>query len=265
MSSGNPPYSANLRNDYSHIDLACVIPLFFNQKSRDSLYALLRRYASYSPALLRRIMFILVDDHSPDPIAIPDDINLFLRLYRIDDDITWNQAGARNLGASMAPARRLLLTDVDHIFPEELLIKITDSPVPRHYYKFKRVNSDGTKRSSPCNIMFLSKGLFMDAMCYDEEFCGHYGYEDVFFRDWLHRHGYRQSYLTRRLKVIAADSDRDDAYHDLRRDTTRNLKLYTHKKAILDGRHPDMAHSRLFLNFRHHLVEERSFRETVTS
>jgi len=242
---------------YNNIDLAYIIPIFFNQKDTATLTRLLRTYASYSPELTRRIMFIIVDDHSPIDIKIPDDINLNYRLYRVDSDIMWNQAGARNLGATMSPAPRLILTDVDHVFPEQLLTDICNSPVPlKNIYKFKRNNSDGTKRSTHANTFYLSKGTFTNALGYDEEFCGHYGYEDVLFQEFVKRIGFKLKYFTRRQRIISTAVDRNDSYHNLVRDTSRNEKLLASKRQQLISRNPYSCHSRLMLNFDWHLATE---------
>lgn len=47
---------------------------------------------------LSQVEFILVDDCS-DQIAATPKTKLNLKLFRIKTDITWNQGGARNLGA----------------------------------------------------------------------------------------------------------------------------------------------------------------------
>lgn len=242
---------------YSGIELSYVVPLFFNQDNTAVLTDLLRRYATYDKELMSKIMFILVDDHSPVPVEIPTDINLNIRLYRIDSDIMWNQGGARNLGAYMAPSSKLILTDVDHYFPEKLLRKIVESRLPHKLYKFKRANPDGSKKHSHCNTFFTSKGSFMDVLGYDEEFCGNYGYEDVWFRFLCCKTGTPLRYFTRRQRIVSTDIDRDNSYHSLNRDLDINSRLLDAKKAAFDPRRPLATHSRLFLNFDWHLAHER--------
>ena len=80
---------------------------------------LLRRYASYSGDLLDRLQFLIVDDGSPIPVTLPADLDLNVLLLRIPGDVPWNHAAARNLGAVYARSDKLLLTDVDHEFPQE--------------------------------------------------------------------------------------------------------------------------------------------------
>jgi len=239
----------------SHIRASYVMPLFFNQKNADSLISLLRHYETYPRDLMRMIMFVLVDDCSPVGIEIPDDIDLNWTLYRVDSDIEWNQAGARNLGATMAPSENLVLTDVDHTFPEALLRRICETRIPlRRFYKFKRANPDGSKKHSACNILLLSKGGFFESMGYDEEFCGHYGYEDVAFRHTLAHLGYKLRYLTRRVRIVSTEIDRNESYHSLERSLEHNERLLQKKLPLIDSRYPLAGHSRRFLNFEWHKV-----------
>lgn len=246
-----------MESRYSDIELSYVLPLFFNQKDCGTIINLLRRYASYPPELMKRVMFVLVDDHSTVPVEIPEDINLNIRIYYIEDDIMWNQGGARNLGAYMSPSSKLILSDADHYFPEDLLREIVNDSIPRKLYKFKRANPDGSKKHSAVNILYTSKGIFMNSLGYDEEFCGHYGYEDVMFRFLQKKLHVPLRYFTRRKRIVSTDVDRDNSYHTLVRDTTRNKQLLDAKREAFDSRHPLAVHSRLVLNFRYTLRHER--------
>ena len=51
----------------------------------------------------------------------PPDLPLNLTWIRIREDIAWNQPGARNLGAVYAKSDKILITDLDHEFPEATL------------------------------------------------------------------------------------------------------------------------------------------------
>lgn len=245
--------------NYENIDLCIIMPVFFNQKDTKSLTDSLRVYAGYAPELMRRIQFIIVDDHSPIPISIPEDINLNILLFRVTDDIQWNQAGARNLGATYATSQRMILTDCDHMFTEKLLYKIIDSRVPtKKIFIFKRETMDGKPINSACNIFYISKSTFFSTLGYDEEFCGYYGYEDVMFRYFQKRIGHRLRYFTYKYKIISTTVDRENSYHDLVRDTDRNEKLMEKKKELLlNSCDPFACHSRLFLNFKYEKVMDR--------
>jgi len=63
--------------------------------------------------LLDVIEFIIIDDGSPLHYEIPE-FNLNLRWIKINENIKWNQAGARNLGVLSAKSDKF--TDLDHVF-----------------------------------------------------------------------------------------------------------------------------------------------------
>lgn len=240
------------------IELAYVVPVFFNQKNSQVLTDLLGKYAQYDQHILSKIRFIIVDDCSPLEVCIPANINLNYSLFRISSDIRWNQAGARNLGVVFAPCPKIILTDCDHVFPEALFRKILASPVPMHtLFRFRRENAQGQRIKSAYNIFYTSKALFFAALGYDETFCGHYGYEDVFFREFHRKIGTRVKRFSWLSRIVAPDINREDSYHSLIRDTTRNKCLLDAKREVLHGPQPYTSHSGLFLNFNYHKVQEQ--------
>lgn len=232
------------------IELSYIMPVFFNQQNTRSLTDLLEAYAKMSPEVTRRIQFVIVDDCSPVEVVIPPSICLNYQLLRIKTDIRWNQAGARNLGVVCAPSSKIILTDCDHFFPEKLLKRILDSKTPvRRLYKFKRTDEAGRPQQSPCNIFYTTKAIFFSTLGYDEEFCGHYGYEDVMFRCFQQRMGNKLRYFTRFQKIVSNAVDREKSYHDLKRDTEVNRVLLEKKQELLKRGEPFCAHSRRFLCF----------------
>ncbi len=243
----------------SDIQLSYVVPVYFNQRDAHTLVELLLRYNSYAKDVISHLQFVIVDDGSPLPVEIPPEIKLNLSLYRITTDIRWNQCGARNLGVVYAKSPRILLSDSDHYFPERLLRDILRSRIPQNtVYKFKRVNQQGMAIAKAMNIFYMSKSVFFQALGYDEEFSGNYGYEDLYFLDLQRRIGNSIRYFTRFKKIVATDVDREQSYHSLARDTIINVALYNKKKALLKGRDPFVSHSRAFLQFDWMMVEERS-------
>jgi len=242
-----------------NIELSYISPVFFDQNDTNTLIDLLRFYASFSPAVLERMEFIIVDDHSPIPVTIPASINLNYRLFRITDDITWNQGGARNLGA-VHSVQKMILTDCDHRFPEKLLKIILASKVPKKtLYTFKRDDTNGKVTIGHRNTFYTSKHVFFETLGVDEEFCGYYGCEDIMFRRFASRLGIKIRHLTRRVRIFSADIDREKSYHSLVRDGEVNRKLIEKKKALLKTRDYYKAHSNQFLNFRFALIKENNF------
>lgn len=242
-----------------NIELSYILPVFFDQNDTNTLLDLLRFYASFSPAVLERMEFIIVDDHSAIPVTLPASINLNYRLFRITDDITWNQGGARNLGA-VHSVQKMILTDCDHRFPEKLLKIILASKVPKKtLYTFKRDDANGKVTIGHRNTFYTSKHVFFETLGVDEEFCGHYGCEDIMFRRFASRLGIKLRHLTRRVRIFSADIDRERSYHSLVRDGEVNRKRIEKKKALLKTRDYYKAHSNKFLNFRFALIKENNF------
>lgn len=241
----------------NNIELAYIVPVFFNQKNSCVLTDLLRHYAQYEEGLLAKIHFIIVDDCSPLEVRIPADITLNYSLFRISTDIRWNQAGARNLGVVYAPCPKIILSDSDHVFPEALFRKILCSSVPRRtLFKFRRENAQGQRIKSAYNIFYTSKALFFAALGYDETFCGHYGYEDVFFREVHQKIGTRVKSFSWNTRIVAPDIDREHSYHSLIRETKINKLLLDTKRRVMSDQGPYASHSGLFLNFNYHKVQE---------
>lgn len=244
--------------NFSELELSIVSNFYFDQKSADSLYRMLEHYSSYDPALMKRIQFVLVDDCSKIQVDIPKDLRLNYQLFRIKDDIFWNNGGARNLGVVNARTLKLLLTDIDHYFPELLLKKIVDHrPKKDVLYKFKRIDVNGKKHRSQPNILYLTKGVYFDALGYDEEFSGNYGSEDSFFLDVMRYRKNKLRYFTRFIKIVEQRVDRVNAYHSFSRDTAVNEALRRKKIDVIKNQGVLAAHSRMFLNFDWEKVEER--------
>ncbi|MDD2798087.1 MAG: glycosyltransferase [Bacteroidales bacterium] len=232
--------------------LSYIVPLYFNQKSNQILVRVLQKYATYHQSTLDQIHFILVDDCSPIKIEIPNIPNLNITLLRVTTDIRWNQGGARNLGVKYASTTKLLMTDLDHVFPERTLNYL----INRKYnysdlFRFRRF-SGWKKIASGCNIFYLNKNLFDSNKGYDEIFCGYYGYEDTHFFEVLEREGVSVKKLPYWYPVFDLALDRETEYHSLVRDTTRNLKLLEDKR---EGK--EEWHTGLSINFEWEIVHSQ--------
>src|SRR5258708_3271468 len=116
--------------DYAHIELTYVVNCYFNKTDGSSLEELLRQYAGYSADVLDRVLFVVVDDGSPIPVVVAEALDLNLLLLRVTVDIAWNLAGARNLGVAMARSDKVLVTDLDYVFPESTLRALVERPSP---------------------------------------------------------------------------------------------------------------------------------------
>lgn len=114
---------------------------------------------------------ILVDDCSPDALQAPQDVDC----YRIDTNIAWNQPGARNLGFQEAEGW-IVCADIDHLVTKENVEEILRMEKEKGtvYYL-------GREDNDSWNVFLIHKEDFEKIGGYDEDFCGHYGFDDIEF------------------------------------------------------------------------------------
>lgn len=142
------------------------------------------------PAQLRDLLsVVIVDDGSPkDPAREEDLANVPLQIYRMRKDVRWNQDACRNIGVRHAETNWVLMTDIDHVVPEDtwstVLLRAWD---PECAYRFARVSAPDLLPYKPHpNTWLLTKRKFDEAGGYDERFAGFYG-TDADFRDRLEK------------------------------------------------------------------------------
>lgn len=147
------------------------------------------RWRNYPADLAAHLSIVVVDDGSPDAPAagvtsavtgaLPDR----LRLFRIDVDTRWNWLAARNIGAHHAAPGWLLLTDMDHVVPEETLrTVIYGGRNPALAYAFCRAEYTGVSIPPHSASFLLTRDLFWQIGGYDETLSGHYGTDGDFRR-----------------------------------------------------------------------------------
>ena len=238
------------KQSFSHIKLSYVTHFYCNQQGISSVTELLEKYSGYSPALLEKIHFVIVDDGSPIDYEVPD-LPLNLTWLKITDDIRWNQAGARNLGVLYAKSDTVITTDLDHEFPEETFRQVMQRKAPgKRIYKFFRQQSDGSLKRGHPNIFLFSRARFFKYFGYDEEFAGGYGAEDARFVKFQKLQGTNHWHLPKRIFCSErVDIDRDRQYHSLFRDHSFNTPIDARKKAESEYYGHALGHSRMMLNF----------------
>jgi hypothetical protein len=237
--------------DWSHISLSYVVPVYFNQRGPDAVFSLLRRYEKYSAHILDRVHFVVVDDGSPVNYEMQD-LNLNITWLKINEDIPWNQPGARNLGAVYAKSDNILLTDLDFEYPEETLGALAASgPCGRNFYKIRIKDPDsGRIGKGHANNFFMSRARFLRHFGYDEEFCGHHGADDFRFVKYHKAQGSRQLNLNSRYFCYRRNSHKKQKdYHSLKRDMSFNTPVDSRKKFEMETYGHEAGHSRTFLNF----------------
>ena len=243
--------------DKSHIELSYITHFYCNQKDIGSVVSLLRKYETYSAHILDRVQFVVVDDGSPVEYDIPT-FNLNIIWLKINEDIAWNQAGARNLGVMYAKSDKILITDLDHeLFEETFDYLIRRRHPGRSFFKIYRNDAQGNIKKGHSNLFFMSRARFMRHFGYDEEFSGHYGAEDYRFVKYHKYHGSRQRYLPKRYRCVERNLDRDQSYHTLSRDLAYNTPIDARKKEEIETYGANAGHSRLFLNFTWRILSDQ--------
>lgn len=122
--------------------------------------------------LLNRFRILIIDDGS----AIPAKADPEIEIYRIEEDIPWNQHGARNLGAHLCKGWTIF-ADIDHVLDAKNVRRVlAHKASPSCFYRF-------IGRAGPCYNQFLmTTDLYWKAGGYDEDYCGHYGGDGEFNR-----------------------------------------------------------------------------------
>jgi hypothetical protein len=262
MSDDQPyevPDAANMHPlDMQHIQLTYITHFYLDQKSPDSLLQLLQQYQAYAPEVLDQLHFVVVDDGSPLTFELPE-LNLNLTWLRITDNIPWNQGGARNLGVVYAKSDKILLADLDLEFPEHTLAWLIRARNPgKSFYKiYRRDPHSGELHKGHSNTFFMSRARLLRLYSYDEEYSGGYGAEDYRLVKYLKYHGTWQRYLPKKFYCRnRAAIDREQAYHSLQRDFSRNTPIDRRKRSELLTWGAETGHSRIFLNFNWQVVRQ---------
>ena len=242
---------------YTQIKLTYVVQIYNEQEDYEAFKTLIETYSNYASSILKHIHFIFVDDHSPLPITLPEDCKLNYTLTRITTNISWNQGGARNLGVHLAKSQKLIVTDLDHTFPQSVFQFLLHTNTPDNIFLFSR-NRNNQPVIAHFNTFFLSKSTYFKVLGVDEEFCGNYGHEDVFFLDFQKRLGTKIATYKDQVITAIEHKDTDKPQHNLIRDEEATRPLYDAKRRVLfnKNRDPFEAHSRLFLNFEWKIVSE---------
>lgn len=129
---------------------------------------------------------IIVDDGSPNNPALPL-LKKYphIQVYRVLEDIPWNQHGARNLGAKVAKPGWLYLSDMDLLLPLRSCNLLNDMEKRKDtYYQIgrKKLLADDTleDKTYHCNTYLLHSELYWKVGGYDEDYCGTYGGDGQF-------------------------------------------------------------------------------------
>jgi predicted glycosyltransferase involved in capsule biosynthesis len=169
----------------------------------DSHEVVRRQLLHLAKVLTPACELVLVDDGSNPPLA---DVCALaaapfaLRLHATGDRRPWTQPRARNVGASLAAADRLLFFDIDHVLTRELVERCLAYGGDKLHWVRRpgALDSEGrlvTDREAlareygltdqaagvHANSFLIRRAHFDRLGGYDERFCGRYGGDDIDF------------------------------------------------------------------------------------
>lgn len=189
---------------------------------------------SYPKDVLDQLELLIVDDCGDPPAAIPEDVQALLpcQLFRVLDDIRWNQPGARNLALFHVRTDLVLFVDPDMVFPDGMMRKMLDvgfelprSRVIRYCLRHREGPKKGMVDMTSPNTWFMWADDLRRVGGYNEDFCGSKGWSDVELLDVI-----RSTYRVRQDQELFAEfygvgEIPDAAVHGLDRSTARNKKI----------------------------------------
>lgn len=179
------------------------------------------------PDCREQMEFLVVDDCSDQPLEV-DRGDLPLRLLRVTTDIPWNMAGAKNLLRQQSTAPWMLFFDIDNHLPAAgmtMLVQVLDRLNPATLYMFART-MNGQPVETHINTFLVHRSVVDAVGGFDEDFCGHYGYEDVFFH-----HLVAQKQFGKILLNDLSFQQKSARIETLDRDLERNKELIESKAA----------------------------------
>ena len=147
----------------------------------DALQKVIKHYKNFI-----NCNFILVDDGSPIKPLTSDDVPNHWSLYRVTEDIGWNNEGCRNLIAHVCETEWLCLTDMDYVIKQSD-INFNDFEKDCIYFFadtdwLKEAENSraelGRSLRGPLfdhNQIFTTKKYFWDCNGYNETYIGYYG------------------------------------------------------------------------------------------
>lgn len=201
--------------------LTVVLPYYENGKF---LSKQLNRYSVLPASVRPHVSLIVVDDGSPEHPArrVVWDIGIPMSVYRIGVDVRWNWLAARNIGAYHAATEWLLMTDMDHMVPDDTIQRVIHGyHDPAAVYAFNRREHTG-ERLAPHSASFLMRReLYWRIGGYDETLSGYYG-TDGDYR--------RRVASVAKIHVLSDDLERHEYVDDS--STTRYLRKQPEDAAV---------------------------------
>ena len=163
----------------------------------EMLAAQMTVWEKYPAWAMEYLKFIIVDDGSPnfpaEALLGEFDSEFLIELYRIKEDIPWNHGGARNLAFDRMEEGWAVLTDIDHVLPQESICSLLTMDlrlemvyIPARYLKRGPLEWEEISRHSDSFI--LTREKFWQVGGFDEDLAGYWNGVSGPFRKALRSH-----------------------------------------------------------------------------
>jgi len=212
---------------------------YYNQK-KELLLKHINEWKQYPQK--NKFSFFIIDDCSKIPVEkILRDIELLdldIHIYRIEEDLYYNIAGVRNLGAKECKTEWMMIMDMDTLLPKELSNKLLDLtkgkgiPLKERIkisknkksvvYKFGVINKN--KVSHPAVCLIKTEDYWKIGGC-EEDLVGNYGKTDTIF--WYRSIG-KITLITMKKLILKNIPEAEGDTSMIDREP--NLKLFNEKK-----------------------------------
>lgn len=160
-----------------------------------------------------KVNIILIDDGSkkyPARDFLPKLTNTNLDLYEIEEDIPWNLSGGRNLGVHVARNNNVCYIDIDSILTKQHITELVNINLnkkeiyqfPLYDYKFFDFRTNEYIYRYLPSPFFMRKQDFLEYPM-DEDFCGHWGYENIHWLAVLRVYGFELKKLRTPITVTS--------------------------------------------------------------
>ena len=167
---------------------------------------------------------VIIDDCYPKPLGKLKGIEV----YRVLDNILWNNPGAKNLGFHVSNGW-IVYADIDHLVTKVNVDEILSLNKERGViYFLGRKDVVTGEELDYWGTFVMHKDDFETVGGYDEDFSGHYGYDDSLFLEQCQR-----NLIVREVRYIKIQLHDNSHTKNVYRDTIINRELLNQKQGII--------------------------------
>ena len=160
------------------LGLTLMYPCFGQEKR---IFKLLKVWDEWSDDVKDHVQINLIDDHgtpSVEEILSNKTMDYNISVYRIQDDLKYNIAGALNLGMMLADTPWILTMDTDYSFQPDVMQSLLDFRPNRYevygFFLDRAIPHEIPERNVHTTTFLLHKDTFIDLNGFDEDLTGNW-------------------------------------------------------------------------------------------